>query len=77
MWRDILNVGRGNKIGLGADEKRMYVVDAKEEVLNGSRQSGRRRYQIVNSIKIDGNYEKTERIAGNRRRGRLPYEVKP
>lgn len=39
------------------------VMDATEAIVNGRRQKGRRRYQMMDSINIDGNYEKTKSVA--------------
>ncbi|KAJ4431660.1 hypothetical protein ANN_20259 [Periplaneta americana] len=46
-------------------EKKLPMKDALEGMVNGRRVRGRRKYQLIDNIKIYGSYEKTKRNAEN------------
>ncbi|KAJ4443459.1 hypothetical protein ANN_05128 [Periplaneta americana] len=48
-----------------------FLNDALEGMVNGRRLRGRRRYQIIDDIKIYGSYEETKRKAENRKDWRM------
>ncbi|KAJ4427854.1 hypothetical protein ANN_25633 [Periplaneta americana] len=64
-------IRKRKRIGLSLVEKNCLLKDALEGMVNGRRVRGRRRYQMIDEIKIYGSYEETKRKAESRKDWRM------